>query len=434
MDIPYTLLSAVRQGDLAAVQGLLGNGTPLSLDPDSPHHSLFVAVIDQDNTVLLQSLLAACQHAGSSSSSVDKNSDSALEDLVKGYNTLLKRAVNSLSLESAKWLLACGAEIGSIQGIACFESIDTARQKKLTHLIKALVEEQADINGFSEEHGTEPFLCTSIRCENLPMVRFLLENGANPARVPSAGVCSPLHLVMKAKDPVFSTEALDALVLYGANMNAYASMSHMHLLVGKERCGELGAMLVDLMNGQRLEHYAFRATPLQAACLYSRESLLKRLIQAGADVNSQPTEEGFSALQIACLRGSVTLFNILTEAGAEVNVVAASRFGLTALQAATLGGHTDLATRLLDLGAHVNAPASSVVGLTALQAAAVTGDNWLVRRLLERGADVNAPASSETGKTALQEAIHAGNTDIVRILLEAGADANAKLCGAHDRA
>jgi ankyrin repeat protein len=234
------------------------------------------------------------------------------------------------------------------------------------------------------------------------MVSFLLRRGANPTRVPSSGMSSPLHLIIKAKDPVFSREALEALVSHGADINAYASMSNTHIPVGKDACGELGAMLVSLMDGRRLDGYAFRATPLQAACLHSRERLLKQLIEAGADVNALPeTEEGFSALQIACLRGSATLFNILIDAGAVVNIAAASRFGFTALQAATLGGHTDLATRLLDLGAHVNAPSSNVVGLTALQAAAVTGDNLLVRKLLERDADVNAPVASETGKTAL---------------------------------
>jgi hypothetical protein len=101
--------------------------------------------IHQGNTVILRSLLAAGQRTKSSSSN---DNNSTQEDHIRGYNTLLRRAVNSLSLESAECLLDCGAEIGSIQGMPCFDSVDDLRQKKAMRLIEALVEKRADINGF----------------------------------------------------------------------------------------------------------------------------------------------------------------------------------------------------------------------------------------------------------------------------------------------
>lgn len=415
------LLTAVRCRDLASVQGLLDFGAAVSLDPDSPHHRPFITAVNQGYTLILRALLAACRRRPESSSSDE--SVAAPDCQNRGYNALLRRAVNSLNLDSTKCLLDCGAEISSIQGMPCLEKMEESRRKKATQLIMALVENGADIDGFDESGGTETFLCTAIRCENFAMVSFLLRRGANPTRFPSSGMSSPLHLTMKVRDPIFGIEALEALVSHGADVDAYESVSNTHVPIGHDLTPELEAMLVDLIDGQRPGSYAFQATPVQTACLYSRERLLRALIDVGADVNVPPAVEGgFTALQITCLRGFTALFDILIEAGADINAPASSGFGFTALQAAMLGGHTELATRLLGLGADANAPPCEAVGLTALQAAAVTGNHQLTRRLLELGADVNAPAARELGRTPLQGAVHRGDTELVRTLLEAGAN------------
>lgn len=417
-ELPDTpLLTAVRCRDLASVQGLLDFGAAISLDPTSPHHRPFITAINQGYTMILRSLLAACRHPTCSS-------NSTADPQMKGYNTLLRRAVNCLSLESTKCLLECGAEIGSIRGMPCFDKMEESRRKKAMQLILTLVEMGADIDGFSEQDGTEPFLCTAIRCENFAMVSFLLRRGANPIRFPFTGMSSPIHLIMKARDPIFGVEALEALVSHGAEIEAYEGVSNMHIPIGQDMSFELETMLVNLIDGRRPGVYVFQATPTQAACLYSRERLLTSLIEAGADVNAPPSVDGgFTALQITCLRGFTVLFNILVEAGADINAPAASGFGFTALQGAILGGHVDLVARLLDLGAQPNAPPSDSIGLTALQAATVTGNHQLVQRLLEMGADVNAPAATEMGRTALQGAVYRGDPGMVKILLEAGADA-----------
>lgn len=416
-DMPETpLLTAVRYRDLVSVQSLLDFGAAISLDPDSPHYRPFITAINQGYTLILRSLLAACQRPKSSTITTS-------DDHIRGYDALLRRAVNSLSLESTKCLLDCGADIRTIRGMPCFNKMEESRRKKAMQLIVALVEMGADIGGFCEQDGTEPFLCTAIRCENFAMVSFLLRRGADPTRFPLMGSSSPVHLIMTARDSIFSVEALKALESHGADVGAYESVSNVHAPVGCDMSYHFEAMLADLMDGRRPGIFALRATPMQAACLCSREKLVTSLIEAGASVNAPPAKEGgFTAVQIACLRGFAALFDILVEAGADINAPAASEFGFTALQCAILGGHTDMAAKLLCLGADINAPPSEVVGLTALQAAVTTGNLQMVKRLLDSGANVNAAPALEMGRTALQAAVHRGDTEMIKILLQAGAN------------
>lgn len=413
-DMPDTpLLTAVRCRDHLSVQSLLDFGATVSLNPESPHYRPFITAINQGYTLILRSLLAACER--STPSSTPHHS-------VQWHNALLRRAANSLNLESTKCLLEYGAEMSSLRGMPILSKMEESRRKKAMQLIVALVEEGADINGFSESDGTEPFLCTAIRCENFAVVNLLLRRGAEPTLFPSTGMSSPMHLLAKAKDPIFASEALEALMSRGARVDTYHHASNAHMSAGRDLSHDIEAMLMDLLDGQRPGMFAFRATPMQAACLCSRDRLVASMIAAGADVNAPPAKEGgFTAVQIACLRGFGGLLDILLAAGADINMPAAEGFGFTALQCAILGGHDALVERLLHMGARIDAPASEGVGLTALQAAAVTGNQQMVRRLCQGGADVNGPAP-EMGRTALQVAVHAGDAEMVRVLLEAGAE------------
>jgi ankyrin repeat protein len=234
--------TAVRCRDLASVQSLLDFGAPISLDRDSRHYRPFIMAINQGYTLILRALLAASQRpAFGSSVTPDQHT--------RGYNALLRRTVNSLSLESTKCLIECGAGLSSIQGIACFDKMEEPRRKKAMLLVMALVEKGANIDGFDEEDGTEPFLCTAIRCENFAMVSFLLRRGANPTWFPPTGMSSPIHLIMRARDPIFGGEALEALVSHGADIDAHESVSNVHVPIGYDVSDK--AMLLDLIDGQR---------------------------------------------------------------------------------------------------------------------------------------------------------------------------------------
>lgn len=135
-------------------------------------------------------------------------------------------------------------------------------------------------------------------------------------------------------------------------------------------------------------------------------------------------------LQAAALRGKETIIRILLQKGADINCPARGVGGVTALQAVCYlkqrrtrdrAKKIRLVKLLLDYGANVNAGPASHYGLTALQAAAFVGDVQVADLLVSRGADVNAPACKEQGGTALVLAVREGHVDLVRLLLETGA-------------
>ncbi|KAH0556219.1 hypothetical protein GP486_005853, partial [Trichoglossum hirsutum] len=194
-------------------------------------------------------------------------------------------------------------------------------------------------------------------------------------------------------------------------------------------------------------------TLLRAASISGNESLVKMLLQRGANVNDHDYFGYGNAIQAAAREGFGAIVRILLENGANVN--GEGNYWGSALQAATFNGHTEVIQLLLRNGANVNAKggywgsalqaaagASDKAGIeillasgadinaesgyygSPLQAAAYGGRKAVVQHLLENGADVNATGGAYG--SALQAAAAKGNVTIVQILLEHGADTNAK--------
>ncbi|KAJ7117091.1 hypothetical protein C8R44DRAFT_983359 [Mycena epipterygia] len=155
---------------------------------------------------------------------------------------------------------------------------------------------------------------------------------------------------------------------------------------------------------------------LQAALQMGHESILRLLINNGADVNLLGPYG--SALQTASAKGDETLVGLLIEHGANLNVQS-GRYG-TALQAAAYHGHKNIAKLLIEMGAHVNE--ESGIYSTALQAASCQGHDGVVRLLIEAGAELNLQGGKSN--SALQAASYWGHESTVSLLLERGADVN----------
>lgn len=146
-------------------------------------------------------------------------------------------------------------------------------------------------------------------------------------------------------------------------------------------------------------------SPLQAAALLGRESVLRSLLENGADVNcSARGSLGVTALQAICRWETKSLcdhntkarvVDLLLNEGADVNAAPAWKFGLSALQAAASVGDVHVASLLVSRGADVNAPACKHGGGTALAMAAKQGHAYMVQFLLKAGAAI-PPASPPT--------------------------------------
>jgi ankyrin repeat protein len=136
-------------------------------------------------------------------------------------------------------------------------------------------------------------------------------------------------------------------------------------------------------------------------------------------VNPNVTDElGFTALMISALAGNLTIVKKLVDAGANVNTQSHDASKMTAIFAAVSTGHADIAAYLIFKGAKVNN--NLLVPLAASQ-----GQTEVVRVLIAAGApfdikvDWEADFMTVSKMTAQQIAEEAGYDDIVEILKEA---------------
>ncbi|HZL93986.1 MAG TPA: ankyrin repeat domain-containing protein [Vicinamibacterales bacterium] len=189
-------------------------------------------------------------------------------------------------------------------------------------------------------------------------------------------------------------------------------------------------------------------TPLQLAAVNGSESMIDRLLKAGADANAPLSAAGDTALMMAARTGKTGAIRVLVEAGANVNAKE-TWGGTTALMWAVSERHVDAARMLIEAGADVNARSHYVAAangrgfegrtplanrtdpkpeefasgwLTPLMFAAREGDVEMTRLLVASRADIDAGAGD--GKTALSMAIFNGNYEVAAYLVDSKADVN----------
>lgn len=189
----------------------------------------------------------------------------------------------------------------------------------------------------------------------------------------------------------------------------------------------------DVVNGRGPEG----ATPLMYAALYGSPTLVKQLLDAGADPNVR-NHAGATALTWAV--DDVEKVRLLAGAGADVN--SSSDFGRTPLMLAAQGGWAPTVKLLLERGAEATAG--------ALTAAAFRGNLEVVRLLLAAGARdnngaarlaalradsrecldamaaVSRPAPLTGGLLGVLPPAATGHPEAIQAALERGADVNAR--------
>ncbi|XP_061191071.1 ankyrin repeat domain-containing protein 17-like [Saccostrea echinata] len=198
-----------------------------------------------------------------------------------------------------------------------------------------------------------------------------------------------------------------------------------HLLVLSCYSGDLETVKIfikyfntNAMNINMLNLYfdnIFIDTSLTAACACGYLSIVKELLQAGADVNIQGQND--TPLTAACGAGHNTILKELLEAGADINLQGKYHSPLTA---ACEGGHMSVMEKLLQKGVDVNLQGFYDTPLTA---ACFNGHLSVVKKLLEAEADVNLQGIYHSPLIA---ACKSGHMSVVKELIKANVDVNLK--------
>ena len=130
--------------------------------------------------------------------------------------------------------------------------------------------------------------------------------------------------------------------------------------------------------------------------------------------------EGMTPLSRAIIDGPESVVRVLIEKGAEINFK--DNYGRTPLLWAAIGDHESIARLLIEKGAEVNSKDDR--SRTPLSLAATGSFESVVRLLIEKGAEVNSRDYS--GRTSLSMAATGSFEEVVRLLIEKGAEVNSR--------
>jgi ankyrin repeat protein len=179
----------------------------------------------------------------------------------------------------------------------------------------------------------------------------------------------------------------------------------------------LEALLIENPGAMNLRDRRGGVTPLMHAAALGSPDAVRRLLDAGADVNAK-SAAGATALMWAA--ADPAKVRLLVDRGADVKAVSES--GRTALLLAAMSDQSAATVRLL-LERGADAKALDRDQTSTLVAAAYGNDTDTLRQLLKAGAPVNQ--ANAAGTTPLMNAAANGNEEAVKLLLAAGANVNA---------
>jgi ankyrin repeat protein len=162
------------------------------------------------------------------------------------------------------------------------------------------------------------------------------------------------------------------------------------------------------------------ALPLWMASKNGCLGCVKLLLESGAHVDDQCPFEGGTALFMASQNGFLSIVDVLIESGADVNTIH-SKNKSSPLFIAAQEGYLEIVQLLIKSGSTIDSKVIKT-GTTPLLIATSSQHKEIVKILVDEGANINEDDYS--GQTALFKSAGIGNEEIVKFLIEKGADVN----------
>ena len=296
----------------------------------------------------------------------------------------------------------------------------TAAYNGHTKVVKTLLLYHANLD--HRTTGSEGFTALMFACKNGrdQIVRLLLDAGANPNIYPEESKRSPFLLACRS----CSEETIRLFLGSGCQVNEADHLGQSSLMRAI-LSNNISVVKLIIDAGADVNHVGNSdpATPLACAVWKSSLNVLKLLLANGAEVKNGLSSPYETPLIIAARGGQNESIEMLYAAGAELEVRQGDSH-VTALFNANMQKSAGIT--LLKLGANPNI-VSAADGWTPLMIAATSGNAGLTNALLEAGAEINHAAFD--GSTALAMAIAYSNSEVFEILVNAGAEVN---CATND--
>lgn len=376
-----------------------------------------------------QMLFKAAENGSSADilAAINKGADVNARD-AGGYTALIYAAMYNEDPDVVKTLIDVGSDLNAkdtynATGEGATALIHAAWKNKNPYVTKALLDAGADI--YEEDgDGHSAFMKAAAFNTNPAVVEALIAAGADVSEEDKRGYTALAHAAESNTNP----DVIRVLVGAGANVNA--------------RDGEGKAEVIQAEGNEKNEHEGLDMSLLEsifptdprgeektilmhAAEKNRNPAVLKALIDAGADVNTQIAGD-MTALMFATHNyyNMAGVIKVLTDAGADVNAMAG---GLTPLEYIDRrgGSDPDAMLTLIYAGANVDVMYTDLpvaYGKTMLMwNIEHNQEPYVIEAIIASSSDVNVKGLGNA--TALMYAAeYSSNLSVVKTLLAAGAD------------
>ena len=335
------------------------------------------------------------------------------------YGLLAQMACIAGDQECVELLIKRGLDVnvlGSYYGTA----LQAASRVGNIQIVDCLLKSGADVNVLSGAHGTA--LRAAVIQGHEDPVRMLISRGADVNLRHKDEDQLVLHLALEKRNSAISKILLDA----GADVEPKVKGQE-HIMIVACKHGDsslvelLLASVVDVnvsgINQTRYYHFPYKeATPLHAACAYGHISVVRLLLDYGADI--EKTVESSGTPLIAAIRSAeaakdckLEIVEELLSAGATIGGSSTKGNAL----ARACDNHQHVVTELL-LANLSGTQYEAEVSAEALSAAIKCGNEEMIRLLLESG----VPPSFKL----LRQACAVGVLGVIRMLVDTSIDVN----------
>lgn len=273
-----------------------------------------------------------------------------------------------------------------------------------------------------------------------PLVRFLLERGADPNVLCEGDSATPLHFAAEKEH----LGIIRLLVEHGADPIGEGDYHELGV-IGWATCFAKGDKeVVDYLTTHGAQHNIFSAVAMGEVAIIRRLAVHSR---GDLEKRMDLTNKRRRPMHLAVVKKRPESLAVLLELGA--NTESLDEAGLTPLDQAALSGETDMAQILLGRGAKVRLPAAVALQRTSeverllrrepeclrpgkrwgnlIVRASESSPGHVVESLIRAGASVDVrddpktAVDSTSGYTALHGAAFFGNADAASVLLKHGA-------------